>query len=170
LAMGRLHPNKGFDTLIDALPSCPGAVAVIAGEGPEREALASLARRRGVADRVRLIGWRNDQAALLAACDLFVCPSRHEPLGNVVLEAWSAGRPVVAAASAGPSELIAHGSTGLLAPVDQPRALADLIETVRADRSLARALAEAGRATWRETHAEGPVIARWRRVLAEVAG
>ncbi|MFQ3622708.1 MAG: glycosyltransferase, partial [Acetobacteraceae bacterium] len=47
LAMGRLHPNKGFDTLIDALPSCPGAVAVIAGEGPEREALASLARRRG---------------------------------------------------------------------------------------------------------------------------
>ncbi len=168
LAMGRLHPNKGFDVLIEALAHLPHVIVAIAGEGPERPALEALARRRGVADRVRLLGWRDDQAALLAACDLFVCPSRHEPLGNVVLEAWSAARPVVAACSPGPAELIAHGRNGLLAPVDEPRALAELIETVRADRSLARSLAEAGRATWRENHAEPGVIARWRRFLAEV--
>jgi len=77
LAMGRLHPNKGFDTLIEALARVPGVRLAIAGEGPERAALAALAAREGVAQRTHLLGWRSDQAALLAAADLFVCPSRH---------------------------------------------------------------------------------------------
>ena len=98
--------------------------AVIAGEGPERAALLELARREGVADRLHLPGWRTDTAALLAAADLLVCPSRHEPLGNVVIEAWSARRPVVAAAADGPRELIISGRDGLLVPPEDPSALA----------------------------------------------
>ncbi|MBY0336832.1 MAG: glycosyltransferase, partial [Acetobacteraceae bacterium] len=123
LAMGRLHTNKGFDTLLRALPFAPEATLILAGEGPERAALAALARELGVSDRTRFLGWRRDTGALLAACDLFVCPSRHEPLGNVVLEAWSAGRPVLAAAAQGPAELIADGSDGVLVPVGAPEAL-----------------------------------------------
>jgi glycosyltransferase involved in cell wall biosynthesis len=169
LGMGRLHPNKGFDVLIEALAHLPEVVVAIAGEGEERAALAALAARRGVAGRVRFLGWRDDQGALLAACDLFVCPSRHEPLGNVVLEAWSAARPVVAAAAVGPSELIEHGVTGLLVPVDDARALADAIAALREERLRARALAEAGRAAFRREHAEAPVLARWRAFLAEMA-
>lgn len=169
LTMGRLHPNKGFDVLIEALAHLPGVVVAIAGEGEERAALTALAARRGVDGRVRFLGWRDDQAGLLAACDLFVCPSRHEPLGNVVLEAWSAARPVVAAASVGPSELIEHGVTGLLVPVDDARALADAIAALREDTLRARLLAEAGRAAFLRDHAEAPVVARWRGFLAEVA-
>jgi glycosyltransferase involved in cell wall biosynthesis len=169
LTMGRLHPNKGFDVLIEAAALLPEVVVAIAGEGEERDTLAALAQRRGVAGRVRFLGWRDDQAGLLAACDLFVCPSRHEPLGNVVLEAWSAARPVVAAASVGPSELIEHGVTGLLVPVDDARALADAIAALRDERLRARELAEAGRAAFLRDHAEGPVVARWRGFLAEVA-
>ena len=82
----------------DAARALPGVHAVIAGEGPERAALEDYARREGVADRVHLPGWRQDVGALLAACDVFVSSSRTEPLGNMVLEAWSARRPVVAAA------------------------------------------------------------------------
>ena len=100
LALGRLHANKAFDILIRALPALPGVHAIIAGEGPERDALEALARSCGVADRVRFAGWRQDTGALLAGCDALVCPSRHEPLGNVVVEAFAAGRPVVAAAAA----------------------------------------------------------------------
>lgn len=169
LAMGRLHPNKGFDVLIEALARLPGVVAAIAGEGPARPALAALARRRGVADRVRFLGWRDDQGALLAACDLFVCPSRHEPLGNVVLEAWSAARPVVAAAAAGPAELIADGVTGRLVPVEDPAALAAAIAALREDPQQARALAAAGRAAFLREHAPAPVLARWRGFLAALA-
>lgn len=168
LALGRLHRNKGFDTLITALPAIADARLVIAGEGPERAALAALAAQHGVGDRVHLPGWRDDQAALLAAADIHVCPSRHEPLGNVVLEAWSAGRPVIAAASQGPVELIADGIDGVLVPVDEPAALAGAIMALIAQPARAQALAAAGRASWAARFAPEPVIARWRHFLATV--
>ncbi len=169
LALGRLHRNKGFDVLIRALPRLPGAHAVIAGDGPERAALESLARQEGVADRLHLLGWRNDQGALLAACDVLVCPSRWEPLGNVVIEAFSARRPVVAAAAAGPSELIAPGRTGLLPPIEDPAALAEAISSVLHDRGVAGRLAEAGRAEYEAEYAEAPVVQRWRACLVAMA-
>ncbi len=168
LAMGRLHRNKGFDTLIEALAGIPEAHLVIAGEGPERAALEALAARHGVSARVHLIGWRDDQAALLAASDLFICSSRHEPLGNIVLEAWSAARPVVSAASQGPSELIADGSDGVLVPPDDAAALASAITALLAEPTRATMLAEAGRASWQARFAPAPVIARWRHFLATV--
>lgn len=169
LALGRLHRNKGFDLLIRAMAALPGVHALIAGEGPERGALTRLAAETGVADRVHLPGWRTDQAALLAGCDLLVCPSRHEPLGNVIIEAFSAGTPVVAAAVAGPVELIDPGRTGLLVAPESPAALAGAIRNVLMDRELAAALAAAGRAEWRARHAEGPVVARWHDALSMIA-
>jgi glycosyltransferase involved in cell wall biosynthesis len=169
LALGRLHRNKGFDVLIRALPALPGVRAVIAGEGPERAALERLARELAVADRLEMPGWRSDQAALLAACDVLVCPSRIEPLGNVVIEAFSAARPVVAAAVAGPVELIDPGRTGLLVPPEDPARLAAAIRTVLEDAGLAAGLAAAGRAQWQAEYAEAPVVQRWRDALAAMA-
>ncbi len=169
LALGRLHDNKAFDVLIRAATMLPRVNVVIAGDGPERAALERLARDLGVADRLHLLGWRHDQAALLAACDVLVCPSRVEPLGNVIIEAFSAARPVVAAAVAGPLELIEPGRTGLLVPPEDPARLAAAIRTVLGDRALAMGLAAAGRATWQTDHAEAPVVARWRATLAQMA-
>ncbi|MEI6158836.1 MAG: glycosyltransferase [Roseococcus sp.] len=168
LAMGRLHVNKGFDTLIRALALVPEARLRIAGEGPERGALEALARECGVAERVELLGWREDTGALLADCDVFLCPSRHEPLGNVVLEAWSAARPVIAASAQGPSELIEEGVTGLLVPVDAPEPMAEAIRAPQGDAGRAAALAAAGRARFEEHFAEGPVLAQWREFLHKV--
>jgi len=170
LAMGRLHPNKGFDVLLRALPRLPGVHLFLAGEGPERAALEALARELGVAERVALLGWREDTGALLATCDLFVCPSRHEPLGNVVLEAWSAGRAVVAAEAAGPLELITPGIDGLLVPREDAEALARAIAALIAQPDRARALAVAGRAAYERGYAEASVLARWRAFLEAVAG
>jgi len=169
LAMGRLHRNKGFDVAIRALALLPGAHLAIAGEGPERAALAALAREAGVAERVAFLGWRSDVGALLAAADVFVCSSRHEPLGNIVLEAWSAARPVVAAAAEGPRELIADGETGLLVPPDAPEALAAAIGALLADPARAARLAAAGRALYARDFAEAAVLARWRAFLAALA-
>ncbi len=168
LALGRLHSNKAFDVLVRALPHLPGAHAVIAGDGPERAALLELAHREHVADRVHLLGWRQDTAALLAASDVLVCPSRHEPLGNVVIEGWSSGRPVVAAASAGPVELIRDRSDGLLVPVDDAPALARALERTLNDRDCAISLAQAGRIRYETDFAQASVVARWREFLATV--
>jgi len=166
LALGRLHRNKAFDILVRALPLLPGVHVVIAGEGPERAALAALAHGLAVQDRLHLLGWRTDQAALLARCDLLACPSRHEPLGNVVIEAFSANRPVVAADAAGPSELIVPGRDGLLVPREDPDALAAAVNAVLADPALAARLARSGRARYEAGHAEAPVVALWRTALA----
>ncbi len=165
LAMGRLHRNKGFDVLLRALRRLPGVHLAIAGEGPEAGALRRLAVGEGVAERVHWLGWRQDQAALLAACTVLACPSRVEPLGNVVLEAFSARRPIVAAASEGPAALIDPGHTGLLAPVEDAEALSEALGAVIADQDLALRLGVAGRAAFEREHAEAPVLARWRALL-----
>ena len=168
LAMGRLHANKAFDIAIRALARIPRAELRIAGVGPERAALEALARHENVADRVKFLGWRDDQAAQLAGCDVFLCPSRHEPLGNVVLEAWSAARPVVAADSQGPSELITHGADGVLVAKDDPVALADAVTSLLEDRARAALLAAAGRASYERDFTEAAVVARWQAWMRKV--
>ena len=169
LGLGRLHRDKGFDLAIRALRRVPRATLAIAGEGPERAALLRLAAGEGVADRVRLLGWRTDRGALLAAADMLVCSSRVEPLGNIVIEAWSAAIPVVAAAAAGPAELIEHGVTGHLVANEDAAGLADGISRVLADRPYARRLAAGGRAAFAASFAERVVVAQWRAWLASLA-
>ena len=161
LSLGRLHQNKAFDVLLQAMPSIPKAVLWIAGEGPERDALQAQARELGIVNRVRFLGWRQDVAALMAACDVYVCPSRHEPLGNVVIEAWAGSRPVVAAASQGPSALIEDGVTGLLAPVESADDLAARINQVLNDKNLARDLAKNGHGEFAAKFTEQAVVAQY---------
>ena len=168
LAMGRLHPNKGFDVLLRAIALLPRGHLYLAGAGPEEAALRALVAELGITDRVSFLGWRRDIGALLAAADIFICSSRHEPLGNIVLEAWSAAKPVIAAAAQGPSELISDGADGLLVAREDAPALAAAIAELTANPERAAALAAAGRAHFAATFAEAPVIAHWRRVLAEL--
>lgn len=172
-ALGRLHANKGFDTLLRAVARLPDVYLWIAGEGPEREALDGLAHDLGIKPRIRFLGWREDVAGLFAAADLFVCPSRHEPLGNVVIEAWAHAKPVVATASQGPSRLIEPERTGLVVPVDDPTALADAIKRALREHELSQAMAAAGRAAFEAAFTEDRVVEQYRaffqRVVAEKA-
>lgn len=170
LALGRLHPNKAFDVAIEAIAAVPDAVLWIAGEGETRALLLAAASRAGVADRVRLLGWREDVAALMAAADVLVCPSRIEPLGNVVIEAWARGLPVVAAAAAGPRWLIAPETSGLLVPVGDASALAAALRRVLADHDLARRLVAGGGDAYLRDFTERAVALRWRAFFAEITG
>src|SRR5262249_19636787 len=96
LSSGRLHQEKGFVDLLHAARFVPEALFILAGDGPERAKLEEFVDRNGLKDRVRLLGHREDVPELLALCDLFVLPSLHEALGLSVLEAMSAGKPVIA--------------------------------------------------------------------------
>lgn len=161
LALGRLHHNKAFDTLLAALAAVPAAYLWLAGEGTLRGDLEALAHRLGIASRVRFLGWREDGAALMQAADLVAVPSRQEPLGNVVLEAWAQKRPVIAAAAEGPAALIESGETGLLVPVDDPIALAAAIQNLIDDPAAARRLALAGHARFAAAFSEEAVVDRY---------
>ena len=161
LALGRLHVNKAFDVLIQALALVPGAWLWLAGEGPEERHLRALAEELNLAERVRFLGWRSDVPALLAACDILVCPSRHEPLGNVVLEGWAQARPVVAAAAQGPAALITGEETGLLVPRDEPQALAAVLRGLIGDPALRERLAAQGQSAYQAEFTEEAVVGRY---------
>jgi glycosyltransferase involved in cell wall biosynthesis len=174
VALGRLHPNKGFDLLLEALAATREMHLWIAGDGPLRLQLERLAARLGISDRVRFLGWREDALSLLGSADLLVCPSLHEPLGNVVIEAWSAGLPVVATASDGPAGLIEDGVNGLLVPLPDrpgggPSALARALERLCADGALRTRLGEAGRRTYEAGFTEEAVVAQYRQFFDRIA-
>ncbi len=170
LSLGRLHTNKAFDVLLDAVARLDGVYVWIAGEGGQRGALEAQVRTLNLTDRVRFLGWRQDVSALLASCDVMVCPSRHEPLGNVVIEGWAAGRPVVAAASQGPTELIRAGENGMLCPVDDCEALASTIKSVLDDDELSVGLSRNGRAAYEASFTEAAVVARYKDFFAHITG
>lgn len=169
-ALGRLHANKAFDVLLKAMAEIHDSYLWIAGDGPLMGELERQAQHLGILPRVRFLGWRDDVAALHAAADLFVCPSRHEPLGNVIIEAWAQGKPVAACASQGPSQLIEDGKTGLLSPVDDAAALAASIRRLLAEPGLAARLGAAGRAAYQEHFTEEVVVARYLDFFRQVAG
>jgi glycosyltransferase involved in cell wall biosynthesis len=147
LAVGRLRPPKDFPTLVRAVARLePGAVRLeIAGDGPERAALASEIERLGLDGTVELLGTRSDVPDLLAAADVFVLSSDSEGLPMSVLEAMAAGVPVVATAVGGVPELVRDDETGLLVPPRDPGALAAALGKLAADPELRRRLGGAGR-------------------------
>lgn len=146
LALARLHWKKGLDTLIEAAAKIDGLYVWIAGEGPLEQELKAQAQAAGIAERIRFLGWRNDRAGLLAACDVVAFPSRYEPFGTVTVDAWAAGKPIVAADAAGPKATIEDGVSGIVVPRDDADALAGALARVVSDPAFAGALVKGGRA------------------------
>lgn len=169
LAIGRLHENKGFDILLKAITYLPDVHLWIAGEGIQRASLEALAVRLTVKSRVRFLGWREDIASLLATADLFVCSSRHEPLGNVVLEAWAQHLPVVATASEGPTSLIHTGKNGILTPVNEVLALAQAIRHVLQDSTLRQRIATGGHQSFEANFTEVKVVACYQAFFDKIS-
>ena len=167
-ALGRLHRNKAFDILLAAIARLPGAWLWLAGEGPLREQLETQAEALGIADRVRFLGWQTDSAPYFAAADLYVVPSRHEPLGSVVLEGWMSRVPMVAAASQGPKWLIEPEKDALLVPIDDDEAMAAALRRLIDDNGLAARLVEAGRTRYETGFTEEVAVARYLSLFEEV--
>jgi glycosyltransferase involved in cell wall biosynthesis len=167
LGMGRLHKVKAHDVSLRALSLFPEAYLWIAGAGRLEHALKRLAADLGVSHRVRFLGWRSDASALYRAADVCLFPSRYEPLGNTVIQAWAHGCPIVAAASQGPGVLITHDVDGLLVPVEDAAALAAGARRLFEDHSLKRRLVEAGLARISSEFAQPAVVARWRELFRQ---
>ncbi|MFI4951282.1 MAG: glycosyltransferase [Caulobacterales bacterium] len=167
LAMGRLHEAKGHDVSLNALAELPDAWLWIAGVGPEEARLKAMAEALGVAGRVRFLGWRTDPSALYRAADVCVFPSRYEPLGNVVIQAWAHGLPVVAAESQGPKGLIEDGRDGLLVPIDDAGALAEGVRRLLAEPKLAAQFKARGLGRVAAEFSEEAVVGQWKALFSD---
>ncbi|SDK11811.1 glycosyltransferase [Microbulbifer yueqingensis] len=168
LAAGRLHRNKGFDTLLRAFSRVPEGILWLAGSGPEEKALKSLCEELGLTERVRFLGWRDDVTALMSTVDIFICPSRHEGLGSVVVEAWAHGCPIIATASQGPAELIDSGVTGIVTPIDEPGALADAINKLVIDEAARYQLAEEARSHYWKKFSREVIVEQYLQLFRQV--
>ncbi len=166
LAMGRLHANKAHDVSLRALAQVPGAWLWIAGAGPLEAELKAMAAKLGVAERVRFLGWREDASSLYRAADICLFPSRFEPLGNVVIQCWAHGLPIIAAASQGPGALINDGEDGLLVPIDDADALAAGVKRLLENPMLPIRLIQNGHARVEGEFSEEAVVAQWRELFA----
>ena len=144
LAVCRLAPQKGLETAVRTLADLPEATLLVLGEGPEREALETLASSLGVRERLLLPGRVGDVAALYRRAAVVVHPARWEGFGLAMLEAMLAAKPVVAARAGSAPELVADGETGLLVPVDDAGALAGALGALLADPARKESMGRAG--------------------------
>jgi glycosyltransferase involved in cell wall biosynthesis len=147
LAVGRLVEAKGFDALLVAWRDVP-AQLWIAGEGPQRQRLEERIRGAGIADRVRLLGHRDDVDVLMAAADLLVLPSRREGFPYVLLEALHRRLPVIATRVPGAVDVL---PPTWLVEVDDTGALNTALKRALADPARLRADFEA---VWQQAREE----------------
>lgn len=176
-ALGRFIDKKGFADLLQALARLPAVEAgraprlLLAGDGPGRAALSDLVHELHLDGHVHFLGWQQNPTPYFRLADALVCPSRHEPLGNVILEGWSHARPVLSTANEGASELIRDGDNGLICPLADPAGLAAGLERLLALSAEARArLAANGRATLDAEHGQAAVIERYLALYEQLRG
>ncbi len=161
-AVGWLTPVKGHRVLLEAVALLrrerPRLHLAIVGGGPLREDLQRLARERGMADALRLLGVRTDVPDCLAGMDIFVQPSLNEGMGRALIEAMAAGRPVVASRVGGIPAIVQDRKTGLLVTPDDPAALARAIEELLRKPDWAKELGAAARASIGERFGEAAMV------------
>ena len=158
LTVGRLVEKKGIGYVLEAVRRLQDAGLVVeyelAGEGPLRQRLEADARRLGVEQRVRFLGWRSqeqvrealDRADLLVAASVTAGNADEEGIPNVLKEAMAVGVPVVSTRHGGIPELVEHGVSGILVPERDPEALAAQLAELAAHPERRGELAAAGRA------------------------
>lgn len=172
LTAGRLEWQKGHDLLLRAF-AASGAAAhrdlVILGHGSRETRLRSLAQDLGMASHVRFAGFAANPFTWMAACDLFVLPSRWEGFGSALAEAMAVGAPAIAAdCDYGPREIIAHGESGWLVPADDADTLAQAMTCLLGDDALRSRLASSGRARV-VAFALPTILARYAALLDDTA-
>jgi glycosyltransferase involved in cell wall biosynthesis len=171
---GRLSTEKGFEQVIEALTlgrlSREDVYLTIAGEGPERPALEALAARRGVARRVRLLGYRGDLPRVIQAADVFVLSSRFEGMSNALMEALALGKPCIATAVGGVDELVVDGECGLVLPRSDAALIAATVERLMATPELAARLGQAARERMARQFSVDANVRRFEELYATLAG
>ena len=172
--VGRLTPQKdplAFVGLIARLRRARGDVhGVIVGDGPLRAEVERALNTRGLGPSCRMLGARDDVAALLAALDVFVLPSRSEGLPFALLEAMAMERPVVATAVNGVPEIVEDGVTGLLVERDDGEGLARAVLGTLSDAERARAMGRAGRRRVQACFSASRMVAETEALYRDVLG
>jgi glycosyltransferase involved in cell wall biosynthesis len=168
VAVSRLVATKGYGELAGAMRLVPEAELWVVGDRLESDRgddMAAMLRGAGLGERLRLLGYRTDVAAVLAASDIFALPSYYEGLPMSVIEAMLTGLPVVATDIRGPREQVVPDITGLLVPPREAVPLAEALGRLADDAGLRASMGEAGRVRAVELYDETKVLTRTLQLL-----
>jgi glycosyltransferase involved in cell wall biosynthesis len=174
LTPGRLAPEKGLEDLLQAVRMLayrtPRFTMALAGDGPLRPTLEQMIAALGLQGRVRLLGFRRDIPALLAAADIIVLPSHREGLSIALLEAMAMGRPIVATAIGSNLEVTQNGRCAVVVPAGRPEALAESIAELLESPNRARQIGELARSEYLRSYSLDRMLSNYHRVYLELLG
>jgi len=170
--VARLDEQKGVDLLIEAthiiINKGVRMGLLIVGDGPMRDELILRARRKGLAEEIRFVGFQRNVQDYLSLLDIFVLPSRWEGFGISIVEAMAAGLPVVAAGVGGIPEIVEDGRTGFLIERDNIHALADRILYLLKNPSAREEMGERGRERYTSLYTASIMSRRYQEVYGAV--
>ena len=159
LSLARYHPAKALDVLIKSVVDLDNVNVWLAGEGKQEQELKDLAKNLGVENRIYFLGWRGDRAALLQAADICVFPSRFEPFGNVVVQAWAQKIPLICSKSQGPMQYVRDGEDALMFDIDDVGQLKEKIRQMINDKNLSHRLVDAGYNRYKNEFSKDKIVA-----------
>ena len=171
IAVGRMHPQKGFDLLLKAWQQVhrlhPNAQLAIVGKGPLRSELEAMAQELGIARSVRFLGVLAEPYKIMQQHQIFVLASRYEGFPNVLLEAMACGlAPVGFDCDFGPRDIIRHRYDGLLVPPEDVDALGESLLRLVQDHALTKQLADNALEV-KQRFAPEKIMALWDDLLVE---
>jgi L-malate glycosyltransferase len=167
-SVGRFDPIKNLPMLVQSIAAVrlvePRVRGLLIGDGPELPSIRSLIEHLGLADEVRLAGFREDARRLVQCVDLFVLSSFSEGTSVALLEAMAAGLPVAVTAVGGNPEIVVAGETGWIVPSGVMESLTRAIVEAAADPQKCQRFGEAGRRRFGERFTLDAMVASYRRI------
>lgn len=166
---GRLHPVKGIDVAIGAATEIEGLHLIILGEGAEKANLKQITKECGIESNVHFMGWQRQISKFAAAADVWWVPSRHEPLGNAVLDGWMHKKPVIASKTDGPTLLIENDASGKLVEIEDANGLAEATKDVLENSNKAEAIKAKGYEIVQSTNSEQAILDIYYKTYVDMA-
>jgi glycosyltransferase involved in cell wall biosynthesis len=172
--VARLDLQKGFEYLLRAARELcqmfPSLKIVIAGEGPDRNAIEEMIEQYGLQSNVVLAGQQSNMPAVYAAMDIFVLPSLNEGLPMTVLEAMAASKPVIATRVGAIPSVIKDSENGLLVAPKDPEGLQNAIASLLNDPERRRRLGDQAHAWVSQNYTSEAMALKYREMYEEVLG
>ena len=169
LGLGRFHENKGFDILIKSLKSLPDYYLWLLGNGEMKKKYNDLAGCYNLKNRIRFIDWVDNPSAFYNTADILVCPSRLEPLGNIIIEAWAHKIPVIASNIMGPKKLIKNEINGLKFESENVEELVSCVNRISNEKKLKNKLIVNGYKDYVSKYSENIIMEKFKSLFWEVS-
>ena len=161
ICMGRFHENKAIDIMIKSMSFLPGFNLLIIGEGKLKETYNLLINKYHLGERVEIIGWRNNISEYLNACSILVCPSRHEPFGNIIVDGWAHKIPVIVSDVDGPKKIVKHKINGIKFEKDNVFDLVKKIKELSTSPNLRKKIIKNGFELYKKNYSEDVIVDKY---------